>query len=132
MRRRQTLVHGARAARTTPPPSARPPLFPSVADGGRSGTLQGHPIYHFAAARPEHFGLYIPASGALPTSALAGRYEYFLFQYLKVAPPLPALPLTCTRAASAPARHAQSSNCPQRYSAPPLTVLVVGAAPRIR
>lgn len=42
-----------------------------------------HPVYHFAPASPRDYVLYIPPSGNLPISAQAGRYEYFLFQYLK-------------------------------------------------
>jgi hypothetical protein len=47
------------------------------------GADADHPIYYFAAARPKTYVLYLPPANALPTSAASGRYEYFLFQYLK-------------------------------------------------
>ena len=43
-----------------------------------------HPIYYFQPrARSKEYVLYIPPSGVLPVSADSGRYEYFLFQWLK-------------------------------------------------
>jgi hypothetical protein len=42
-----------------------------------------HPIYYFAPARPKTYVLYMPPMNALPTSAASGRYEYFLFQFLR-------------------------------------------------
>lgn len=44
-----------------------------------------HPIYYFKPAAKKHgtVVLYLPPSGNLPTSSQQGRYEYFLFQYLK-------------------------------------------------
>ena len=49
----------------------------------RNVGVAAHPIYYFEAAKPTAYVLYIPASGALPIGSEYGRYEYFLFQYLK-------------------------------------------------
>jgi len=43
----------------------------------------GNPIYYFAAAKPSSYILFLPPANALPISASSGRYEYFLFQYLR-------------------------------------------------
>eukprot|EP01052_Picozoa_sp_SAG31_P047921 SAG31_NODE_9800_length_1225_cov_1.495560_1_plen_382_part_10 len=44
----------------------------------------GHPMYYFAAVgTPKWYVVYLPPANALPISADSGRYEYFLFQYLR-------------------------------------------------
>ena len=46
-----------------------------------------HPIYYFepppSGCKPSAYVLYVPPTGMLPIAATHGRYEYFLFQYLR-------------------------------------------------
>ena len=50
---------------------------------GAGDQYSGNPIYYFPAAKPKTYVLYLPPANALPISAASGRYEYFLFQYLR-------------------------------------------------
>ena len=50
---------------------------------GDADPVSGHPIYYFAAPKPRLYVLYLPPANSLPISATSGRYEYFLFQYLR-------------------------------------------------
>ena len=43
-----------------------------------------HPIYYFAAAKPKAYVMFVPPSGSPPISDTAGRWEYFLFQWLRL------------------------------------------------